>query len=267
MGEKQIKGVALCHKGYVREKNEDNLLFLNHNLQMNHEGSTEILFQENIIFHEEALFGVFDGMGGYYNGEEASWITSEIARKTYEKLAKGDDFVPDMLKKICFDANDIICNIMEEKHIKMGSTASMLHFSKEKLFLCNIGDSPIYRFRDTELVPIYKEHTQRAYFEKVVNMDDDEIRKFPLTQCIGISQKEFKISPYLKEIDCQDGDIYLICSDGLSDMVKKKEIANELVKKSSLSDKAKNLMDLALANGGEDNITMILLELCMKDTD
>lgn len=261
MKNRVIKGVAICHKGYVREKNEDNLLFLTRNLEMKHEGSTGILFQKELSLREEALFGVFDGMGGYSNGEEASWLTSEIAKETYKKILGGERFVPDMLKDICLKANEKTCEIMEKRYIKMGSTASMLHFSEGRMYLCNIGDSPIFQYRQKELVPIFKEHSQRVYFEKIGNMDEDECRKFPLTQCIGIPPREFKISPYLKEIDWLPGDIYLICSDGLSDMVRKSEISKELEKELPLEEKAVNLLKAALAHGGKDNITMILLEI------
>lgn len=258
---RKIAGVAICHKGKIREKNEDNLLFINKNLPMEHEGSKDILFQEEIDSEKGALFGVFDGMGGYFNGEEASFIASELVKKTFEQVKLSEEVALEILKESCYDANEKICALMEEKNLKMGTTVSLLLFLKEKLYLCNIGDSPIYRLRKGELIPIFKEHTQKIYFKNFGDIDELENRKFPLTQCIGIPPTEFKISPFLDQLDYQQGDMYLICSDGLSDMVKKKEMITYLEKTIPSEEKIMQLLDAALRNGGRDNITIILLEI------
>ena len=257
-----IKAIAYCNKGYVREKNEDNLIFLDKTLPVSHDGEKESLYEKELDLEEtEAIFGVFDGMGGYTNGEEASSLTAEIAKETYERILAGESFEPAMLKEICFQANKKICAIMEERHIKMGSTASMLYFQQEKLYLCNIGDSPIYQFHEKEFTPVYKEHTQRAYFRNIENSPEYEMEKFPLTQCLGVPESEFRISPYLKELEYQKGDIYLICSDGLSDMLRKSEIAQLLDVDDTLEDIGQSLLDKALEYGGKDNITIILLQV------
>lgn len=258
---RKIAGVAICHKGKVREKNEDNLLFLNRNLPMEHEGTKDILFREETDTEKGALYGVFDGMGGYFNGEEASFIVSEIAKESIAKIKFDENIKPETLKEICYIANERICTMMEEKCIKMGATASMLLFLKEALYLCNIGDSPIYRYRRGKFTPIFKEHTQKVYFKNFVNPEDLENRKFPLTQCIGIPPTEFKISPYFIKLDFQQGDMYLICSDGLSDMVKENELTMYLEESNLLEEKILRLLKAALTNGGKDNITIILLEV------
>lgn len=257
-----IKGIAYCNKGYVREKNEDNLIFLNEILPVKHDGDKVALYQKELNLEERgAIFGVFDGMGGYSNGEEASALTAGFAREFYEKVLSEENFQPEMLKEICFQANDKICNIMEERHIKMGSTASMLYFDQEKLYLCNIGDSPIYQFHENTLTPVYKEHTQRAYFRNVDESPEYEMEKFPLTQCLGIPRSEFRISPYLKELEYERGDIYVICSDGLSDMLRKVEIEELLSVNDSLENIGQSLLDQALERGGKDNITIILVQI------
>ena len=122
--------------------------------------------------------------------------------------------------------------------------------TKKEITLCNIGDSKIFRFSDGKLEQISKDHV--ALMEFAV--------KPPLTQNLGIPSTEFVIDPYLAQGKYNDGDIYLICSDGLTDMVTNREIADELAN-NPFSEALNNLLNKALENGGRDNITIILCKI------
>lgn len=258
-----IKASALTHKGYVRQNNEDNILFSNYILNKNHTFDRAMLLEGEFSKNPVELFGVFDGMGGYENGEEASWIAAGKARDFLYEWRETENTSVDSqaLKDICLQANETVCRRMDEEGITMGTTASMLCFDKEKLCVCNIGDTPIFRMRDGVLEPIFKEHSQRVYYEQMMGFEAVEGKHFPLTQCIGIRPSELKISPYLKELDWKVGDRYLICSDGLTDMVFRKEIAAYMNAEKDINVLGETLLEAALKNGGKDNITIILLEL------
>ena len=134
----------------------------------------------------------------------------------------------------------------------MGTTAAILKFAKDRIYLCNIGDSKIFRFSKGTL--------QQLSFDHVCPSESQE--KPPLSQNLGIPESETVISPYIATADYQVGDLYLICSDGLTDMVTLSEIEDLFI--SEKEHAAEPLLRLALENGGRDNITLILLHVKKK---
>ena len=132
----------------------------------------------------------------------------------------------------------------------MGTTAAMLVFAEKEVVLCNIGDSKIFRLCDGTLEQISKDHVAVSAFGV----------KPPLSQNLGIPPNELVIDPYLARGPYNDGDIYLICSDGLTDMVSVDEITEVLVSK-PIEEAITLLLDKALANGGKDNTTIILCKI------
>ena len=135
----------------------------------------------------------------------------------------------------------------------MGTTAAMLLFSKKDITLCNIGDSKVFSFSEGELEQISKDHVVISAFGT----------KPPLSQSLGIPPNELLIEPYLAQGRYKNGDIYLICSDGLTDMVMLDEIRGILVNY-SIQEASSALVSKALENGGRDNITIILLGVKQK---
>jgi protein phosphatase len=190
-----------------------------------------------------SLLGVFDGLGGEECGEIASLLAAKCA--TNIVLSKKPT---DTLLQFCKEANDKICEYAADNNIiSMGTTAAILAFAKNKIALCNIGDSKIFRFADEKLQQISIDHYAVTKSEK----------KPPLSQNLGIPTSEMIIEPYIAVGQYNDGDIYLLCSDGLTDMVSIEEIKEILLKIEF--DKAVNrLLEKALENGGKDNITIIL---------
>jgi len=190
-----------------------------------------------------SIIGVFDGMGGEECGEIASFIAAKCAAKT----EIGNDPVEDLLS-YCKDANEKICEYAAQNGVKsMGTTAALLVFAKSEIALCNIGDSKIFRFADGELKQISKDHYAAAAFGQ----------KPPLSQCLGIPETEMEIDPYVARGSYKDGDIFLICSDGLTDMVITDDLLR-ILSETRIDDIASKLLENALTNGGKDNITIIV---------
>lgn len=241
----KIHYACLSHIGKVRSINQDNFICDGHCMKIGDTSVTAPICGKKKTKHLP-LFGIFDGMGGEECGEIAAYIASQTA----SVLKIGEEAFAD-LSAFCQQANTAICNYAAEHEISaMGTTAALLAFTKEEVVLCNIGDSKIFRLRDGILKQISKDHIAVSAFGV----------KPPLLQNLGIPPEELVIEPYLARGSYNNGDIYLICSDGLTDMVSVDEITNVLVSK-PIKKAIKLLLDRALENGGKDNTTIILCKV------
>ncbi len=236
---------CISHIGNVRSINQDNFICNGTYMKTN---DPEIAFPlgGTVISKSPTLFGIFDGMGGEECGEIASYIAAKEASII---PIKKDGVIT--LTDYCKQANSKICEYAENNAVSaMGTTAAMLLCSKDEITLCNIGDSKVFRFANDELEQISKDHVVISAFGT----------KPPLSQNLGIPPDQLLIEPYLSRGRYKNGDKYLICSDGLTDMLTLEEI-KELLASQNIKDCASNLVDRALKNGGKDNVTVILLKI------
>lgn len=191
---------CLSHIGNVRSVNQDNFICDGRYME-NDETPIEFPICGTKTSKEVSVFGIFDGMGG----EECGEIASYIASKTASDIEMGKD-ATEALSKFCQKANLAICDYATLHEVtSMGTTAAMLVFTEKEVALCNIGDSKIFRLCDGKLEQISMDHVAVAAFGV----------KPPLSQNLGIPPNELVIDPYLARGPYNDGDTYLICSDGL----------------------------------------------------
>ena len=253
----KIESVLYCHVGNVRTNNEDNY-YINGKYRWNL-SATEA-YEEDLTSSKEALYAVSDGMGGEELGEMASWIT--VRNLSSAKISRVKEAALDAIKK----ANDEIC--YEIKSIggkRIGATVAMLYIDDKKAVACNVGDSRIYHFRDEELRQISEDHNEVAQMVRMgaLSREDAENHhlRHRLTQHLGIFEDELLIEPYFSdEILIKKGDMFLICSDGLTDMVKDGEIA-QVIKDEKIPKKiGKTLLSMAISRGGKDNITILVVK-------
>ena len=256
----RIRACVISHPGKVRPKNEDNFFF-NEYVRVDEE--LEKPYKLNCKTDIPLLMGVFDGMGGISAGERASLIAANTARNISYTLYDPDDIDRTMLD-ICKTSNEVVCNEMVNLvKGRMGTTASMLCFFEDYYHLCNIGDSPIFIFRDSKLTEISYEHTEKENYVQIYGAENiPPNKKFRLTQHIGIFPDELEIEPYVSYDKIQNGDRFIICSDGLTDMVKEPQIAGIMSKRLSPVKTAQILLSRALDNGGKDNTTIIVIDVC-----
>ncbi len=251
---------AFSHTGLVREKNQDNLYFLGRYLEEDNAGSGKLL-KGTRSTKNPLLTGVFDGMGGHVLGERAAFLTAEeTARTAGDHLPDQPEDLKSVLEQICLTANEKICREIEQVHGKMGTTASFLCFTHRDVLSCNVGDSPIFLIRDGSLEPMYTEHTERRMKEEIYGPEKVKGKKFPLTQHIGISPEEMLIEPSFDRRAVCPGDRYLICSDGLTDLVEEAELLRLIQEPGTAAESVKKLARAALHAGGKDNITIILMQ-------
>lgn len=253
----QLQISARSHVGKVRTNNEDNFCVLGGILP--EQKGENYNYSAKVSLKKPVFLGVFDGMGGYSNGERASFLTARIAAMRTEVMT---DPAEKLLTDICMESNLAVCQEMREPGgSQMGTTASMLLFEKKRFVLCNIGDSPIFRFRGGLLEEIHQEHTERATYESVTGKPAPAGKKFRLTQNIGMFPEEIIIEPYYASGDTKTGDIYLICSDGITDMVPPAKIIEILNTQKNAEEITQCLEEEALAAGGKDNATVICVRV------
>ena len=234
--------------GKYRKINQDNYLCGNNHLTADNRNVPS--YVSGTVNSEAGLvLAVFDGMGGEECGETASLIASEEALKT--DLNQSEDTLV-ILNELCMRANKKICDFADANNVNStGTTAAILGFTRKGVSLCNVGDSKIFRYANGTLKQISVDHVG---IPPMPNM------KAPLSQNLGIPEDEMVIEPYFAKGEYTDGDMYLICSDGLTDMVEDFYI-EDVLKRYPMNQAVNTLVDMALENGGRDNITIILCKI------
>ena len=249
----KIEAAVGGNKGRIRSNNEDNLFFAGKTLEQENEGLRRAVGQR-FSTDSEVCFCVFDGMGGEESGEGASY-TAARAMKEYFDTAKEYIRSPrQTFTELCVQMNDAVCKEAESlEYGRMGTTMVSLLFALDEVYVCNIGDSRAFRLRDNEWLQLSQDHTERL----PVNVDERK-HKPRLTQHLGIFPDELTLEPYIAKGDLRRGDQYLLCSDGLTDMLTNVEICAVLKEEKRTKRCAERLIDLAIEHGGRDNITVIL---------
>ncbi len=210
---------------------------------------------------DKGVFIVADGMGGHLAGEEASKIAVDTISKF---LVNASTNIESIIEKSITTTNNIIHSKSEidSKFKGMGTTLTCAVFRNKKLYVGHVGDSRLYQLRDDRLSLLTDDHSKVWEFYKEGLITRDEARTHPyknvITRGVGI-KPEVDIDAFTIN-DLEVGDIYLLCSDGLNDMVSDEEIRDVLAKENTgIEDKAGELIRIANSNGGKDNITAVLL--------
>ncbi len=210
-----------------------------------------------------------DGMGGYNAGEVASgmataFIKSELSRWLAQVGKSANAREVRRALEICVDnANRSIFNAANSnpQYAGMGTTLVMGVCHEARLMVGHIGDSRCYRLRGEEFLQITKDHSllQEQMDAGLITPEQAAIslNKNLVTRALGV---EDSVLLEVNEHRVEPGDIYLMCSDGLSDMVDDAGIAQILLSADPTQEKAQALVAAANAAGGRDNITVLLIE-------
>lgn len=253
----RIESACISHLGKVRERNEDNLYYAGRILPLVHNQEME-LKKWNGTTEGLQVVAIFDGMGGENAGDLASYISAFEFRRYYKKWV-GKRQMPEreQISQVLVDVSNAVFREAKEGHYKLiGSTATIFFMKGNKGVLANLGDSPMYRVREGQMELLSMAHTDAKLLKQ-----QGISRKPALTQFLGINTKEFLIEPYIQEVNLKSGDQYLLCSDGLTDMMTDEEIEQILIRKCEVSEKLNLFLHSVLERGAKDNTTMILCEV------
>ncbi len=217
-----------------------------------------------ILKPELGFWAVADGMGGEEKGEMASQIFTQTALEVFSKFdGRSEEVARQLVQKIYGLANERILSWAKENQVKrMGCTAELLVFLAEDYVLGHVGDSRTYRFRQGQLKQLTKDHSlvQEQIDQGILTPAEAErspLRNIIL-RAVGI---EDTLAVDLMRGRSIPGDVYLLCSDGLTGMVDDLTIQEVLNRPLSLSQKVDRLIEGAKAAGGNDNITVTLCEV------
>ena len=250
----RIEAACGSSVGKVRSNNEDNFLFDGTSLSEKNSGQLPPLklYGE---FPDSVSMAVFDGMGGMDHGEAASATAAESVKRLLEQMETPS---PEALEDICLQANRAVWQkAVELGTERMGTTLAMLCFEKAHVYAVNVGDSRIFGLRGDRLVQISRDHTDEAYMKAKGIVG----RKPRLTQYMGIDPGEVRLEPYITRGSVQTGDIYLICSDGLTDMLDEDTICQILAVSGTAVACVEGLIGAALEQGGRDNVTVTVCRI------
>ncbi len=245
--------VSQTHSGMVRSHNEDS-----------------VAYDVNC-----GLVVLADGMGGYNAGEVASGITiSVIATEIKQHLAgmhpeqkglDGEELGVTLLRDNVRKANAAIYNTAQSQpqYAGMGTTVVAGLFFDNCVAVAHVGDSRMYRLRGESFEAITRDHSllQEQIDGGLISKEDarQSKNKNLVTRAVGI---DAEVVPEVRVYEVQIGDVYLLCSDGLNDMVEDEDIGSTLAMlKANLPLAATQLIEMANDNGGRDNVSVILVKV------
>jgi protein phosphatase len=211
---------------------------------------------EDAYVVEPPLFAVADGMGGARAGEIAAKIAASVLRDS-----SGEDAVVELIK----EANRRVYEAATEDETRsgMGTTITAAIVGDDGVQIGHVGDSRAYRVRDGKLEQLTEDHSLVAELVRSGKLSPEEADVHPqrsvITRTVGTDPD---VDVDTLEIDARPGDVFLLCSDGLTTMVDDTSILAVVQKnRASLDKAARALVDAANKGGGEDNITIVLFEI------
>lgn len=244
----QFNAIAQSDLGLVRDGNEDSALI------------------------SANLIAVADGMGGHAGGE----VASAIAINTLQQLlpvindpAIDLDSRADLFLNISYEVDAEILRVSKEKPelSGMGTTLTALSLSDNQVDLLHIGDSRCYRFRDNKLEKLSYDHTVMQELLDQGRLTPEEVFDHPqrslLTQAL---MGDSGIDPVLMSYEVKAGDKFLLCSDGLTNVLSELEIV-KIIKSVSEDNLLDELIKQTKAKGAPDNITIVWASIAESDSD
>ena len=240
-----MKVVACTHRGNVRPINEDSFLM-----------------PEN-----DGLVLVADGMGGHQAGEVASAMAAETIRACAQKAAGREITVRSAVSWVR-KANKGIYQAASEdlSRAGMGTTLTFLYFMQGHAMLAHVGDSRCYQIRDGHIHQLTRDHSLVAELVRKGEITPEQARIHPyrnvITRALGTDST---VAVDAQDIDTQKDDVYLLCSDGLSNYIEPDELLRA-VGEQSPDALCEYLTGLALERGGRDNITVVAAFLGLEVT-
>jgi len=215
---------------------------------------------EDSLVVQPPLFAVADGMGGAKAGE----VASAVAVQAVESARDSDEPAEAQLTEIVRAANRRIYDlaVADESRRGMGTTLTLAKVHGDEVSLAHVGDSRAYRIRDGELSQLTRDHSLVAELERSGQITAEAAEHHPqrsiITRALG-PEPDVEVDTYT--LAGRAGDLFLICSDGLTSMISDDEIGSIVRSAGTLDEAADALVRAANQSGGKDNITVILFRL------
>lgn len=227
------------------------------------------------LIEDEQLFIVADGMGGHACGEVASKLAADVVGEFYQHSRDADATWPYRYDhNLSYVENRLVAGIrlsnlrifqksQSEPNLRgMGTTVVGCLINGDHAYVAHVGDSRVYRIRKDEIKQLTRDHSLlEDYKDARPDMTEEEARNFPhknvITRALGMREN---VVVDISKWEIQDGDRFVLCSDGLSGMLSDDEIHKIVTGAPDLEAGVGDLIDQANAAGGTDNITAMVVE-------
>ena len=246
----RVKFVARSEIGHARENNEDKFDFYEPD-------------EEPLLAARGSVYLVCDGMGGHNAGQIASELAAKQFLHAYYHLGGT---AQEAARHAILQAHHYIAEMASKipSRYGMGTTLTALILKQDEGILAHVGDSRCYRLREGVFEQLSRDHTLVARLVEQGIITPEQARYHPqrnvIRQAVGVADPSEPLEPDIETFALQAGDLYLLCSDGLTDMVDDAEI-EAILRDEPPTRAAWRLVDRALANGGRDNITVVLVRV------
>jgi len=246
----RVKFVARSEIGHARENNEDKFDFYEPD-------------EEPLLAARGSVYLVCDGMGGHNAGQIASELAAKQFLHAYYHLGGT---AQEAARHAILQAHHYIAEMASKipSRYGMGTTLTALILKQDEGILAHVGDSRCYRLREGVFEQLSRDHTLVARLVEQGIITPEQARYHPqrnvIRQAVGVADPSEPLEPDIETFALQAGDLYLLCSDGLTDMVDDAEI-EAILRDEPPTRAAWRLVDRALANGGRDNITVALVQI------
>ncbi|HEX7299297.1 MAG TPA: Stp1/IreP family PP2C-type Ser/Thr phosphatase [Solirubrobacteraceae bacterium] len=216
---------------------------------------------EDAYFARSPLFAVADGMGGAQAGEVASRLAVEVLE---QGVPEGSDSIEEGLRARVREANERINAVgqSDDQRAGMGTTLTVAYVGEDEVTVAHVGDSRLYRLRDGVFERLTDDHTLVDELVRQGKLTREEADEHPqrsiITRALG---PETGVEADSRTWPARAGDVYLICSDGLTSMVDEARVGELVAGAPSLAAAGRTLIEAANEAGGRDNITVVLFRL------
>jgi PPM family protein phosphatase len=220
------------------------------------------------VAEAEGVFMVGDGMGGHKAGEVASGITRDVLQQRLLTLQDGSS-IEEVIREAFLAANDKVRAEAEtnEEQRGMGCTCAVLVIRGDSFYCAHVGDSRIYLFRKQELKQVTRDHSyvEELFIRGLITEEEkvDHPYRNQITRYIGCSQK---LDVDITSGPIANGDLFLLCSDGLTEEISDPELQEILARQLEPEKTVAELIQKALDHGAHDNVTTIVARVVGKKT-
>lgn len=255
---------VVCNIGCLRTNNEDNFLFGDYFMPRKEMDKGSHLVSR--FSGSRNLFAIFDGMGGGARGEYASCLCASQLQQWTPKFKKGA-IITEVISQYALETNHLVhADAVRLKAKMQGSTMAFLLLRGRSAYIANIGDSRVYLKRKDMFKQVTFDHSSAGVLQKQGMLSYEEVRNFPnsnvIHQYLGMSPKvipkEF-VSTY--QLPVCHRDRFILCSDGLSDLLPQKLLETAVQSAKTADILACRLVRAALELGGKDNVTCMVIDV------
>lgn len=262
-----IEAAVVCSIGCVRGNNEDNFYFLGDYLQLDEMNDGAHIV--HMTAEPRQIYAILDGVGGSDSGECASVMAAKALHSCQETIFEDPE--KETEKYASETSRQIYKEAVRMGARNMGTTMALLCLHGKEALAANVGDSRVYRLRDGKLELLTKDHSYVYQMYLANKLTLEQARKHRMnnviTRYLGMDPEKMPI-PFVYEAshEIQCGDRYMLCSDGVCDLLSQEELQKILSRPHTADQTATELVSLSLELGGKDNTTCIVLDV-KKDTE